>query len=126
MVIAMTAELGPYLVALAAQTSAANDYDRREAEARAALDIARDRAGEGTLEAAAAVDALVVALRLNGRAWSREGRTLAEQTLADKERLLGPEDSRLVTALVNLGDVLIAHTEFTGAIRVARARDQTR
>ena len=68
------------------------------------------------LEVATALDVLVRALILNGRAAQDQTLTLARHTLRTKEARLATEDADLAASLLNLGDVLAAAAEFEPAI----------
>lgn len=96
--------------------------DFEHAEELARTNVATLRAATsstGPLTLADAIDALVVTLVVNGRAAADEAVALARESLALRERELGPADQLLVPTLSNLADVLTARGEFETALAIA-------
>ena len=67
-----------------------------------------------------ASDTLARALILNGRAALDATRRLAENILRGKENLRRNDHDEIVPSLLNLSEILVAHTEFERAIAIAR------
>ena len=97
----------------------AGQFERAEAEARAAVDVLQSSTRIDQLAIANALDDLVAALVLNGRAGDAETLSLARRNLEERARAVRDEDASLIPALVNLVDVLTGHGEFDQAIALA-------
>ncbi len=95
---------------------ASGRYDEAEATALTAAELVRVRAGDNSVDMAGAMDTVVRAKVLNGRAANPEALTLAQVALRTKESRLGIEHPDLVPSLLNLGDVLVAAGDFQPAI----------
>jgi CHAT domain-containing protein/tetratricopeptide (TPR) repeat protein len=98
----------------------AGQFDQAEARARADVDTLRASQGDDTLEVATALDGLVRALVLNGRAAQDQTLVLAKKALRIKEAHYGTERVELVPSLLNLSDVLTATVDSSEAVAYAR------
>ncbi len=95
---------------------AAGLYEQAEVAARSQLATLSASHESDALEVATALDVLVRALILNGRAAQGETLALAKQALRAKEARTGSEHPLLAASLINLGDALAAAAEFEPAI----------
>jgi len=78
-------------------------YADAENEARKLLELAEAEHGESSPEAAAVIDVLVEARWRGGKAREPETRAMAEQAIALKEAVHGPQHDAVADSLTNLG-----------------------
>lgn len=96
------------------------DYATAEEVSRAWIEALRRTESERSPEGVAAADLFVRALLLNGRGASPETLWLAQQTLEQKEAILGLAHNDLVPTLLNLGEALIEASNPDAAIAAMR------
>jgi tetratricopeptide (TPR) repeat protein len=90
-------------------------YAEAETAARALLGEAEAKYGAESTEAADALDLLIAARLLGGKANDPESRSLVERTLELRQKTLGPDHPDMAQALANLGTLHYQTGDYAGA-----------
>ena len=93
----------------------AGKYAEAESGARALLAEVEAAHGADAIQVAFALDTLVASLSYGNQPADAERRSLAERSLAIKERVLGPDDLEVATSLHLLANLHLAAADFSGA-----------